>query len=192
MKNPENIRDLEKQAAVFLHLGGAAEQKHDFEAAVTFYRRAIALEPTRLDVWYFAHNNLGFSLNQLGRFSDGEIFCQDAIRIDPSRPNGHKNLGLSLANSCRLMYSYGGPLNPYGALVVNLIALVVGKDYYNSDPSSPSDRYANIVGATLALKLRSCQKGCESSLRSQIAKYCCPIAGKKDFDKDDPKCCETK
>ncbi len=97
MKNPENIRDLEKQAAVFLHLGGAAEQKHDFEAAVTFYRRAIALEPTRLDVWYFAHNNLGFSLNQLGRFSDGEIFCQDAIRIDPSRPNGHKNLGLSLA-----------------------------------------------------------------------------------------------
>ena len=95
-------------------------------------------------------------------------------------------------NSCRLMYSYGGPLNPYGALVVNLIALVVGKDYYNSDPSSPSDRYANIVGATLALKLRSCQKGCESSLRSQIAKYCCPIAGKKDFDKDDPKCCETK
>ena len=97
MKNPENIPDLEEQAAYFLYLGGAAEQRKDFEAAVIFYQRALALEPMKLEVWYFAHNNLGFSLNQLGRFSDGEKFCRDAIRIDSNRSNGHKNLGLALA-----------------------------------------------------------------------------------------------
>ena len=96
MKHPENIPDLEEQAAYFLYLGGAAEEKKNFEAAAIFYQRALALEPMKLEVWYFAHNNLGFSLNQLGRFSDGETFCRDAIRIDPSRPNGHKNLGLAL------------------------------------------------------------------------------------------------
>ena len=127
MKNPEDIPNLEEQAAYFLYLGGAAEEKKDFEAAVKFYRRALALEPTHLDVWYFAHNNLGFSLNQLGRFSDGETFCRDAIRIDPSRSNGHKNLGLALAGQGQLpaaAHAYIAAINANPADTRSLVLLL--------------------------------------------------------------------
>ena len=89
--------DLEKKAACALGMGANAEKQQDFEAAVRFYREAFALEPTHNFVWYFIHNNLGYSLNMLDRFAEGEKFCRAAIEIDPSRPNGHKNLGIALA-----------------------------------------------------------------------------------------------
>jgi tetratricopeptide (TPR) repeat protein len=89
--------DLEKKAACALAMGANAEKQQDFEAAVRFYREAFAMEPTHNFVWYFIHNNLGYSLNRLDRFAEGEKFCRAAIEIDPSRPNGHKNLGIALA-----------------------------------------------------------------------------------------------
>ena len=49
-------------------MGANAEKQQDFEAAVRFYREALAMEPLHNDVWYFS------------RF----------------RPNGHKNLGIAL------------------------------------------------------------------------------------------------
>lgn len=88
--------DLELKARGLLLMGITAEQKCDFEAAAGYYREALALEPTQNDAWFFIHNNLGFSLNQLGRFEEGEQFCRAAIDICPERPNGHKNLGLAL------------------------------------------------------------------------------------------------
>jgi tetratricopeptide (TPR) repeat protein len=89
--------DLEKKAACVLAMGANAEKQQDFEAAVRFYREAFAMEPTHNFVWYFINNNLGYSLNMLDRFAEGEQFCRAAIEIDPSRPNGHKNLGIALA-----------------------------------------------------------------------------------------------
>jgi tetratricopeptide (TPR) repeat protein len=89
--------ELEQKAACVLVMGATAEKKQDFEAAVGFYREALAMEPIRNDVWYFIHNNLGHSLNMLGYFAEGEKCCRAAIEINPSRPNGHKNLGISLA-----------------------------------------------------------------------------------------------
>jgi tetratricopeptide (TPR) repeat protein len=47
--------------------------------------------------WYFINNNLGFSLNTLGQFAQGEIYCRKAIEVNASRPNAHKNLGIALA-----------------------------------------------------------------------------------------------
>jgi tetratricopeptide (TPR) repeat protein len=55
------------------------------------------MEPARNDTWYFIHNNLGYSYNQIGRFAEGENCCRRAIQINPARPNGHKNLGIALA-----------------------------------------------------------------------------------------------
>ena len=89
--------ELEQKAACVLVMGAAAEKKQDFEAAVRFYREALAMEPICNDVWYFIHNNLGYSLNMLGHFAEGEKRCRAAIEINPFRPNGHKNLGISLA-----------------------------------------------------------------------------------------------
>jgi tetratricopeptide (TPR) repeat protein len=92
---------LEQKAACVLVMGATAEKKQDFEAAVRFYREALAMEPVRNDVWYFIHNNLGYSLNMLGQFAEGEKFCRAAIEINPFRPNGHKNLGIALAGQGR-------------------------------------------------------------------------------------------
>ena len=46
--------------------------------------------------WYLLNNNLGYSLNQLGRHGEAESYCRAAIAIDAGRHNAHKNLGLSL------------------------------------------------------------------------------------------------
>jgi tetratricopeptide (TPR) repeat protein len=89
--------DLERKASCVLALGQTMEQCNDFPAAIRFYREAMALEPAFTDTWYFIHNNLGYSYNQVRQFDQGEKCCRFAIQINPHRPNGHKNLGIALA-----------------------------------------------------------------------------------------------
>ena len=93
----ERLPNPEKKAECILTMGQAMEQVGDYPAAVRYYKEALALEPTHTFTWYFINNNLGFSLNTLGRFSEGELYCRKARELDPSRPNAHKNLGISLA-----------------------------------------------------------------------------------------------
>lgn len=88
--------DPEQKAQVIMALGQTAEKANDFELAVRFYSEAIGMEPCRQFTWYYIHNNLGYSLNQLGRFSEGEVYCRRAIEISPIPCNAHKNLGLAL------------------------------------------------------------------------------------------------
>src|SRR5687767_9250975 len=59
------------------------------------------MEPLHSDTWYFINNILGLCLNQFGMFEDGEKYCRPAFGIDPSRPNGYKNLGIALAGQFR-------------------------------------------------------------------------------------------
>ena len=89
--------DLEKRAGCFLALGQSMEQMRDFESAIVFYSRAFVLEPANNGTWYLIHNNLGYCLNHFGRYSEAEGYCRSAIKIDPSRHNAYKNLGVSLA-----------------------------------------------------------------------------------------------
>ena len=91
----------ENRAACAVALGGAAEQAGDYAAAVTCYERALTLEPKDPLTAYFGRNNLGFSLNQLGRFVEAEARCRAALALDYQRPNAHKNLGLALAGQGR-------------------------------------------------------------------------------------------
>jgi len=92
----ERLPNPEQKAECVLTMGQAMEQVGDYPAAVRYYKEALALEPTHTFTWYFINNNLGFSLNTLGQFSEGEIYCRKALEIDPQRPNAHKNLGISL------------------------------------------------------------------------------------------------
>ncbi|MGE3308385.1 MAG: tetratricopeptide repeat protein [Limisphaerales bacterium] len=94
--------DLEAKSRIILGLGQTSEKARDFEMAVGFYQHALAMEPTDPFTDYFIQNNLGYSLLQLSRFDEAEEHCRQAIRIDPSRPNGFKNLGLSLQGQGRL------------------------------------------------------------------------------------------
>jgi tetratricopeptide (TPR) repeat protein len=89
--------DPEKKATCYRIMGQCMEDLRDYEKAVTFYSQAFSLEPTNTDTWYFINNNLGYSLNQLGKYEDGAKYCRAAIKIDPTRCNAFKNLGLSFS-----------------------------------------------------------------------------------------------
>jgi len=91
------LPDLESKANCVLAMGQTMERVQDYPAAVRYYREALAMEPARTATWYFINNNLGFSLNTLTQFVEGEKYCRKAIEVDPNRPNAHKNLGIALA-----------------------------------------------------------------------------------------------
>jgi tetratricopeptide (TPR) repeat protein len=88
--------DRERRAECFLLLGAECEKADDYGAAARFYLQGMECVPRGTSTRYFLHNNLGYSLNQLGVFVEGEKYCRTAIEIDPQRHNSYKNLGLAL------------------------------------------------------------------------------------------------
>lgn len=87
--------DPERIGAGFLGLGQLEESRGDYAAAAKRYGEALALEPCSQHTWYFIHNNLGYSLNQLGKHGSAVRYLERALEIDPGRPNAYKNLGLA-------------------------------------------------------------------------------------------------
>lgn len=88
--------DAGEKAHYYYSMGCLMEQKNNFTMAVNYYQKAFSLEPTNNDTWYFIHNNLGYSLNKLERYSESERYCRIAIQIQPKRYNAYKNLAISL------------------------------------------------------------------------------------------------
>jgi tetratricopeptide (TPR) repeat protein len=85
-----------EKAEVLLSMGQTLERSGDHRAALHIYSRAFDL-PQKPDlVWYFLNNNLGYCLNQEGRYQEADKHCHAAIEIDPKRHNAYKNLGLAL------------------------------------------------------------------------------------------------
>ena len=93
--------DPDARARCFLTMGQLFERKRDFPAAVAAYSRAFAEPARENDTWYLLNNNLGYSLNQVGRHGEAEAYCRAAIAIDAGRHNAHKNLGISLQGQGR-------------------------------------------------------------------------------------------
>jgi tetratricopeptide (TPR) repeat protein len=89
-------KDVEHSAHCYLALGQIATDEQRHEPALAYFTAALELAPKKRKVLYVLHNNIGFCLNSLGRFSDGERHCREAIRIDWTRAAGYRNLGLSL------------------------------------------------------------------------------------------------
>jgi tetratricopeptide (TPR) repeat protein len=92
----EMARNNEEKAHSYLTFGQFMEQEENFAAAVEYYTQASLLEHTNTETSYFINNNLGYSLNKLGKFEEGEKYCRKAIEIDPNLHNAYKNLGISL------------------------------------------------------------------------------------------------
>lgn len=88
--------DPEKISAGFLSLGQLEERRRNWSEAASQYRKALSHEPCSSELWYFIHNNLGFSLNQLGEYESAIPYLKQAIKIEPRRSNAYKNLGLAL------------------------------------------------------------------------------------------------
>jgi tetratricopeptide (TPR) repeat protein len=96
-------RDNEENASLCLALGQLMEQKGDYLGAIEYYRCAFSLKPAATQVWYLVNNNVGFCLNEVGRYEEAEGYLLAAIQIDPGRPNAYKNLGLSFQGQGELV-----------------------------------------------------------------------------------------
>ena len=103
MELANSFKDLNARAEALVGMGGRLEACAVWTIAIQVYQEAIHLEPAGQKMWYFAHNNLGFCLNQLGRFDEGEAFCRQALKIDATRSNAYKNTGLALQGQGRFV-----------------------------------------------------------------------------------------
>jgi tetratricopeptide (TPR) repeat protein len=88
--------NLEQSAHCHLALGQIATDEQRFETALSHFTSALELAPKKRKVLYVLHNNIGYCLNKLGRFVEGEKHCRTAIDIDWTRASGYRNLGMSL------------------------------------------------------------------------------------------------
>jgi tetratricopeptide (TPR) repeat protein len=89
-KNPE------QSAHCHLALGQIATDEKRLDQALKHFIAALELAPKKRKVGYVLHNNIGFCLNSLGRFAEGEKYCRTAIEMDWARASGYRNLGVSL------------------------------------------------------------------------------------------------
>jgi tetratricopeptide (TPR) repeat protein len=89
-------KDAEQTAHCYLALGQIATDEQRFEDALKSFTLALELAPKRKKVTYVLHNNIAFCLNSLGRYSEGEAHCREAIEVDWTRASAYRNLGISL------------------------------------------------------------------------------------------------
>jgi tetratricopeptide (TPR) repeat protein len=89
-KNPE------QSAHCHLALGQIATDEQRIDTALKHFTAALEMAPKKRKVSYVLHNNIGYCLNSLGRFAEGEKHCRRAIEMDWVRASGYRNLGMSL------------------------------------------------------------------------------------------------
>jgi tetratricopeptide (TPR) repeat protein len=89
-------KDAEQTAHCYLALGQIATDEQRLEDALKCFTLALEFAPKRKKVAYVLHNNIGFCLNSLAHYSEGEAYCRKAIEIDWTRASAYRNLGISL------------------------------------------------------------------------------------------------
>jgi tetratricopeptide (TPR) repeat protein len=99
----EQSDNTEHKAHGHLTLGQIATDEQRFEIALRHFAAALELGPRRKKVVYVLENNMGYCLNLLGRYADGEKHCRKAIEINWTRASGYRNLGLSLQGQGQLV-----------------------------------------------------------------------------------------
>jgi tetratricopeptide (TPR) repeat protein len=92
----EKSNNDEQKAHCQLALGQMATDDQRVEAALSHFRTALAFHPKKKKVSYVLHNNIGYCLNTLGRYSEAEKHCRIAIEIKWKPASGYRNLGVSL------------------------------------------------------------------------------------------------
>ena len=96
-------RNDEQKAHCQLALGQMATDENCLEAALNHFQAALVFQPKKKKVGYVLHNNIGYCLNTLGRYTEGEKYCRIAIEINWTRASGYRNLGVSLQGQGNLI-----------------------------------------------------------------------------------------
>jgi tetratricopeptide (TPR) repeat protein len=86
--------DIEENASYFLALGQLMEQMGDFASAAEYYRGGLLLKTSNSATRYWLNNNLGFCLNEFGRYDEAEGYLLAAVKMAPRMSNAYKNLAL--------------------------------------------------------------------------------------------------
>lgn len=89
-------KNTEQSAHCHLALGQIATDEQKLETALKHFLAALEMGPKKPKVSYVLQNNIGYCLNGLGRFAEGEKYCRRAIEMDWVRASGYRNLGVSL------------------------------------------------------------------------------------------------
>jgi len=84
------LRQFPNEFAVLYHLGLLEAQAGDADKAVSYFGRAAQANPASAD----AHNNLAYTLQQLGRHAEALTAYQQALALQPGDADIAINLGL--------------------------------------------------------------------------------------------------
>ena len=85
-----------------LALGQIATDEQNMEAAISHFNAALNLRPSSKRIEYILRNNLGYCLNMIGRYTEGEQFCRTALDLNWSRSSAYRNLGISFHGQGKL------------------------------------------------------------------------------------------
>ncbi len=109
------------------NLGFALAEQGHYDKAIAHYKTALHSEPHAI-IW----NNLGRSLVATGKLEEAIKAFQNALKLNPSFANAHRNLALALARSGRLQEALihlgdAARLEPENATVHNIYAVMLGR-----------------------------------------------------------------
>lgn len=90
-KSPRNFRSL-------MNLGRSLAEKKQFDAAIEFYGKALAVD----DSSALAHYNMGAALYAKGDREQAMAHYRTALRLDPEFAEAHNNLGVGLIDENKL------------------------------------------------------------------------------------------
>ena len=79
-------------------LGILADREQRYQEAESYYRRALAVNPTDGRIW----NDLGYSYLLQGRLQEAELALGRAVALDPKDGRARNNLGLVLGHQGRM------------------------------------------------------------------------------------------
>ncbi|HUJ79957.1 MAG TPA: tetratricopeptide repeat protein [Nitrospiria bacterium] len=117
-----------RKARGYNNLGYSYESLGNLPEAITYYRKALELEPMN----YTAHYDLGNTYRALGRLEEAAAEYQSAIAVVPSYADAHENLGVvyeSQGDLKKAMQEYLTAIKykPYSAEAYNSLGLLFKK-----------------------------------------------------------------
>ena len=83
-----------KNKEPWINLGNMLMDAQRMNEAIDAYEKALALDPKNVPV----RVDLGTCYRGIGKFDKAVEEYRKALKIDPNFPNGHRNLGVVLAN----------------------------------------------------------------------------------------------